>query len=191
MGTKARVGLKDIHVAKLTEEADGTVTYDTPRKIAGAIEATITPNTSRATLYADDQAAENAQSLGVTEVSFGVGYLDLDDYAFLLGKEVNADGAIIESADDKPPYVAFGFRSERSDGSYEYTWLLKGDFAVPEESYTTKNDSIEFQTQTITGQFVMREDRKWRSRIVEGEAADETVIDGWFDEVYDAETTQA
>ncbi|SDI19271.1 phage major tail protein, phi13 family [Alteribacillus persepolensis] len=190
MGTNARVGLRDIHVALITEEADGTITYDTPKKIAGAIEATMTPNTSRATLYADDRPAENAQSLAETEVSFGVGYLELEDYALLLGKEVNADGAIVETIDDKPPYVAFGFRSERSDGTFEYNWYLKGDFAVPEESYNTKNDSIEFQTQTITGQFIAREDGKWRSRIVENDTADQTVIDGWFDAVYDEETEQ-
>ncbi|RSL32668.1 phage tail protein [Salibacterium salarium] len=192
MGTNARVGFKDLHFALLSDETDGSFTYETPEKISGAMTGTVTPGVNWANLYTDDSITETAQSMGVVEISLDVADLDPTSYALLMGTEVNADGAVIDNTSDKKPYGALGFRSERADGTYEYVWLLKGKFGVPEDSYSTKSESIEFQSQTIAGRFVARSDGKWRARVVEGtEAAATDVIDTWFDDVYDAETAAA
>lgn len=182
----ALVGLKDLYAAKFNE--DGT--YETPRKLAPAMSASITPNTTSATLYGDDHAVEVAEGLADVSVEIGVTELTDEDYAFLLGKEINEDGVIEDSADDVAPYVALGFRSQKSNGAYRYVWLYKGKFSLPTDSHQTKGENIEFQTPTITGKFMPRDDGKWRARVDSDSAGvNQDVIDNWFNSVYEPTVT--
>lgn len=183
-----RIGLDKLHYAIMTDEVNET--YDTPKPIPGAITATVTPTTNTETLYADDQAAEVASSLGGIEVEIGVKDLPADVLKDILGGTINSDGVLIDSKDDNPPYVALGWRSRKSNGRYRYYWLYKGKFQLSEESFQTKEDSPTFQTPTITAQFIPRDkDGRWRVRVDEDdEDVNPTVIQNWFTAVYE-ETT--
>lgn len=178
-----RIGLDKLHFAVMTDEE----TYTTPKPIPGAIEATITPTTNTATLFADDQADEVATSLGGIEVSLNVKDLPKEIYAELLGATITDDGVLVETKNDVPPYVALGFRSLKSNGKYRYFWLYKGKFQLSEETYATRTDTPEFQTPTITAQFVPRaKDGKWRARVDEDDTGvDPSVIQNWFNAVYE------
>ena len=178
----ATVGLKNLHVAKILP--DGA--YDTPRKLAPAITSEVTPNFETTTLYGDDRAVEVEEALGSIDVSIGVTDLSTDDYAFLLGKTVNDDGVIEDSADDEAPYVAVGWELPKSGGAKRMFWYYKGKFTTPSESAQTKEGTTTtFQTPTVTGTFMAREDGKWRARVDSGrEGVNPTVIAGWFDNVY-------
>lgn len=184
-----RVGLDKLHYAIMTDEVNET--YDTPKPIHGAITATVTPTTNTETLYADDQAAEVASSLGGIEVEIGVKDLPADVLKDILGNTVNAEGVLIDSKDDNPPYVALGWRSRKSNGKYRYYWLYKGKFQPNEESFQTKEDSPTFQTPTITAQFIPRDkDGRWRVRVDEdGTGVDPDVITNWFNAVYEETPT--
>lgn len=180
------VGLKDIHVALLNQ--DGT--YETPVRLAKAIEASITPNVNSTTLYADDRAVETVSSLGEIEVELNIDDLSTEKYALIMGKTINTDGVVVDKADDVAPYVALGFRSQKANGAYRYVWLYKGKFEPSEESYKTKEDSIEFQTPTIKAKFVAREDGKWRAKVDSDDpGVNQTVITNWFTAVYEELTT--
>ena len=61
------------------------------------------------------------------------------------------------AGNDVPPWVAIGFRTLKSNGNYRYVWLYKGRFSDPEDNNETKADSINFQSDTIKGQFVKLE----------------------------------
>lgn len=175
------VGLRDLYAAKV--KADGT--YDVPRKLAPAISANVTPNFQITTLYGDDRAVAVAEALGDIDVEIGVADLPADDYAFLLGKTKNADGVIEDSSDDVAPYVAIGFRLPFEDGGFRYYWYYKGKFNPPAQTNNTKGESVEFQTPTISGKFVARDDGKWRAHLDSNDTgANQTVIDGWFNAVY-------
>jgi phi13 family phage major tail protein len=181
------IGLKNIHIAKLTKDDATGVTYDAPVKLAKAIEASITPNVNSSTLYADDGPSEVVTSLGEIEVSIGIDQLPTDKAALLLGHEVNADGVLVKKADDEAPYVALGFSSPTSDGKEKFVWLLKGKFQLPEEAYQTKGDSVEFQTATLTARFVKRDyDGVWQYSVNSGDnGVNQTVITNWFTSVYE------
>ena len=95
------------------------------------------------------------------------------------------------------PYVAIGFRSMKSNGSYRYVWLYKGKFIDPEDNNETKGDSINFQSETISGQFVKLANEvtveitdgtvkthPWKYEIDEDtDTADATTVAGWFEDV--------
>lgn len=175
------IGLEDLHVAKIKD--DGT--YDTPVKILDAVEASITPNTNTASLYADNKLKDVTQKLSDVEVSFTTADLSTEDYATLIGKTVDADGVIVDHEDDQMPYFAFGFKAKKSNGQHRLVWLYKGQFSIPEESYATESDSPEYQNITVTGRFFANDDGKWRARVdTDDPTVTAMVIDEWFDYVY-------
>lgn len=194
------IGLSDLHYTTIVS---GATTVDTAfanpiKKLAKAIEASITPNTSNAVLYADDGAAETASSEGETEISLTIDKLMNAVYAELLGKETNADGVIVDSSGDVAPNVALAFRSQKSNGKYRYFWFYKGTFQLPEESYQTKGESIEYNTPSISGVFVHSdvvkngkgEGIKRMFVDEDDEGVDPAVIANWFKEVYTGTTTE-
>lgn len=152
-----RIGLRDVYYALLlTDEVDDGVSYDAPVRIVGAMTANINPNPSSETLFADDGPMEVAATLGNIELELGVVDIPTATLAVLLGHTFE-DGKLKKKSSDIPPWVAIGFRALKSNGSYKYVWLTKGKFMVPSEDHTTKGDSVEFQTPTITGNFVRRD----------------------------------
>lgn len=179
----AVIGLKNFYVAQIISDDENGTVYDTPRKIDKAMNISVTPNTNSATLYGDDQAQEIVEELESVDVEISTNDLSLEDYAFLLGKEVNDDGGVIDSANDDAPYVAFGYEMPLSKGGKQLTWLYKGKFGIPSESGQTKQGSPEFQTPTISATFIPRtSDGKWRYRIRTNET-NQSIIDNWFNEV--------
>lgn len=184
------IGLKDIFVSEI-DKTDGT--FGTPERVAKAIEANVTPNVSNVILYADDGAAESASSEGETVIELNIDALTNKMYAKLLGKTVNSDGVIEDSSGDQPIDVALGFRSLKSNGKYRFFWFYKGKFQLPEESYRTKGESIEYNTPTITGTFVhsdkvLNTKGEGIKRVIVDE--DDTEVDGaittgWFAAVYE------
>jgi phi13 family phage major tail protein len=176
-----RVGLKDLYYALLTSDASDGAVYGTPVKITGAITANINPNSSNATLFADDGPMESASQLGNIELELNVADLTLAQQQVLLGHDTISGGTLYKKATDTPPWLAIGFRSVKSNGSYRYVWLVKGKFREPEIVHETKDDSINFQTPTIVGQFVKRDyDDVWYVAADEDESSYVDAGDTWF-----------
>lgn len=182
-----RVGLRDVYFAKLIKDDATGATYETPIKVGKAIEASVSPNTNSETLNADDGPSEIETAFGGTEIEIGVDQLSHDVQALLLGHSVNADGVLEKKATDEAPYGALLFRAQVSGGGYKLYAFYKGKFQPQEESFATKTDSPEFQTDTITGTFMRREfDEVWsRSVYTKGEGVSQTVVNNWFKAVYE------
>lgn len=179
-----QVGLRDIHYALLKSDDSTGVVYEKPEKIAGAINASVSPTTNSETLYADDGPAETATALGEITVELNVKDLPLEVQAALLGHKLE-NGVLLKSASDNTPYVALGFKSLKSNGAYRYVWLYKGKFGLPEQEFQTKEDTPAFQTPTISGTFIKREfDDLWQAMGDEDETGF-TAGSTWFTEVYD------
>ncbi|MTI82584.1 MAG: hypothetical protein FH756_01535 [Firmicutes bacterium] len=187
-----QIGLKDLHYAKMTQDDKGGVSYETPKIIAGAIQGNINPNSSSATLFADDGPAETTSTIGEISLELNVKDLPLDIQADLLGHAING-GVMVRKTSDVAPYVAIGFRSEKSNGSYKYVWLLKGKFREPERSHQTKSNEINYQTPTINGNFLRRDyDEAWMKDTDEDHPDFvQSIADNWFTAVDDTPDTTA
>lgn len=190
-----RIGLDKLHYAIMTTEDDSTTApaYAIPVAADGVMVANINPNSSLDTLFADDGPYESAATLGNIEVEIQKAFLTPQNKADLLGHTLDSQGGVIFSDNDTPPYVAIGFRSLKANGKYKYTWLQKGRFSEPEDNNETKGDTINWQQDTINGQFVkltfpivVNGDAKrvWKYEIDEdGDKVDADVIAAWFDKV--------
>lgn len=188
----ATIGLDKLYYAIITEGTGGVETYGTPKVMAKAISAELAPQIAEATLYADDGAAENVKEFTSATFTLGVDDLASDVMADLLGVTVDKNGVVVSTPDDAAPYVAVGFRAKRSNGKYQYFWLYRVKFGVPNNTLATKGESITFNTPSIVGT-VMRRNKAdgngghpWKVDVVEGATGvDQTVIDGWYSDVYE------
>ena len=145
------IGLKDFVIAPLTEDTADTLTYGTLQKVAGSIEASITPeNNDPDVQYADD--IEFDVVYPDPELSFKTKLADLPlaIQEMIFANRVDSNGVLIRGANDKPPYFACGFRSEKADHTFRYVWLYKVRAKPVTENYGTKEGStINRQTAEV------------------------------------------
>jgi len=133
------VGLKNMVIAPLTVDTEAAITYGALQLVAGAIEASITPeNTDPEIQYADD--IEFDVLYPDPELSFKTKMADipLQVQEMVFGNRIDDNGVLVRTAADKPPYFAVGFMSEKSNHKYRYVWLYKVRAKPVTESYATK-----------------------------------------------------
>lgn len=190
-----RIGCDHLVYAKMTTEDTATTApaYAAVKSAPGVMSININPNSSLATAFFDDGPGEVASTLGNIEVEIQKNVLTSENKADLLGHELDAAGGVVYGDDDTPPWVAIGFRTLKSNGKYRYVWLYKGRFSDPEDNNETKADSINFQSDTISGQFVKlayayiingKPKRSWKYELdSDNPDASQAVMDAWFDAV--------
>lgn len=159
MEQRPRIGLSGLVLAQVLSDDENGIVYDTPFRIPGAVVATINPNSSVETDYADDGAFFAQNNRGNTELSLEMIDITPESEALMLGQK-RVNGVTIETDLDQSPYFAFGGRilragsDEGGDAVYEYIWYAKGKFSVPESGGETKRDSLTFGHKNLTAQFV-------------------------------------
>lgn len=188
-----RIGCDNLVYALMTTEDTPEVlpVYSAVKKAPGVMSVNINANGSIETLFADDGAMETAATTGSIEVEIQKNALTSENKADLLGHTIDANGGVVYADSDVPPWVAIGFRTLKSNGTYRYVWMYKGKFSEPEDSNETKGDGINFQTDTITGNFAKiqkpievaagKSVRPWKYEIDQEHAtANEAAIAQWF-----------
>lgn len=190
-----RIGCDSLHYALMTTEdtATSAPVYATIKSAPGVMHVNINPNASLATAFFDDGPGDTASTLGNIDVEIEKNSLTTENKADLLGHTIDANGGVAYADDDTPPFVAISFRTLKSNGKYRYVWLYKGRFADPEDNSETKADSINFQSDTISGQFVKlnypitigaKSKRLWKYEIdADNPEASQAAMDTWFEAV--------
>ena len=144
MGT---IGFKDFCIAEVLSDTEDGTSYGEVIKVAGAIDATLTPeNTDPEVQYADD--GEYDVVYPDPEVTFRTKLVDLplEVRHKVFGHKMDANGVMVKNANDKGGYWAVGFRSEKADHTDRYVWLYKVRAKPMVENYATK------EGETITRQ---------------------------------------
>ncbi len=183
------VGLKNMVIAPLTVDTETTITYGALQLVAGAIEATITPeNTDPEVQYADD--IEFDVLYPDPELSFKTKMADipLQIQEAIFGNRIDDKGVLVRASVDKPPYFAVGFKSEKANGKFRYVWLYKVRAKPITETYATKEGgTITRQTGEVEWTAIKRtHDGLYQAVADEGENGFTAVLGATFlDTVYD------
>ena len=133
------VGLKNMVIAELVTDTEETLTYGALQLVAGAIDATITPNNTDPDIqYCDDVEFDTLYP--DPEISFKTKMADIPlvIQEKIFGNSIDDNGVLVRNASDKPPYFAVGFKSEKANHSYRFIWLFKVRAKPVTESYSTK-----------------------------------------------------
>lgn len=188
----ATIGLDKLFYSKITEDDNGNETYATPQVLAKAMTADLSVELNEATLYADDGAAEVVKEFKAGTLSLGVDDIGAPVASDLTDSTIDTNGVVISASEDGGDPVAVGFRAKKSNGKYRYYWLYRVKFGIPATNLATKGDSITFSTPTIEGTIMRRNKldafgkHPWKAEVTEGtEGVDQTVIDNWYNEVYE------
>lgn len=174
-----QIGLKDLFMATVTEDANGIETFGTPERLAKAIKAELSVEVAEGVLYADDAVDEIVKEFVKGSIKLNVNDLEPAKVADILGQYIDANNVIFSGENDEPPYIALGFRAKKTGGKYRYLWLYKVKFKIPNENFETKGDGISFITPELEGEFIKRnKDGMWKADYT-GLPAD-TVASTWF-----------
>lgn len=184
------IGLDNLVYAIMTEDiapsapgaGDGLTAYDSSVRVLGAITANFSPNAANDTLFADDGPYDVASAIGAMTLELNVADLQPAHRAELLGATYSG-GVLRQSASDIPPFVAVGMSVLKSNGAKRYLWYLKGKFTAPDDNNQTKQESINWNTPTISGNFVKRDsDNEWRLQAdTDDDTAVQNTLDTWFE----------
>ena len=91
---KVKYGLKNVHYAVLTEAADGTITYRTPKRLPGAISISLSATTARKILAADDSEYWTAESISNYTGDLNAALIPDDFRADCLGEQTDAESGV-------------------------------------------------------------------------------------------------
>lgn len=182
------VGLKNLVLAPLTVDTEETLTYGAIQLVAGAIEASITPENADPDIqYADDVEFDTLYA--DPEVAFKTQMADipLTIQEMIFGNKIDDNGVLIRSASDKPPYFAVGFKSEKSNHKFRYVWLFKVRAKPLTENYKTREGkTITRQTGEVEWTAIKRtHDGQYQAIADEGENGfDATKAAAFLESVY-------
>ena len=166
------VGLKNMVIAPVTADTETATTYGDLQRVAGAIEATITPENNDPDIqYFDD--VEGDVLYPDPELTFKTKLADLPLIVqeMIFSNKIDDNGVLIRTANDKPGYFAVGFMSEKANGTFRYVWLFKVRAKPVTETYATKEGtSITRQTGEVEWTAIKRtSDGRYQAVADEGE----------------------
>lgn len=144
---------------------NGTVTYTEPFIADSAIEYGVSWTVGEDNpLRADNKIKENDKGTFQSgELTLGTAELPQEIALKILGAKENAaveygeGGTTTETVyddDQKSPYLGFGIIEEHQENDvdkYRAVFFPKVYFNLPEEAATTRGETVEWQTKTITG----------------------------------------
>ncbi|TDL35685.1 phage tail protein [Macrococcoides bohemicum] len=166
----ATTGVDEFYYGVLNTENEETIVGTAPERIKFLQEISVSQEQSIEKAYGDNRVAEIATSNGTVEVESQFHKLPVEDRVVLFGLEKLENGLYAYGNTDNPPYVGVVFAKTHEDGSKEWVGLPKGKFTKPEQSNQTKEDSVEFSSDSMTAEFM---DRK-----VQGFTEEKSVIFG-------------
>lgn len=185
-----RYGISNAHYALYTEgtgQAAGT--YATPVAMPGATQLTLTPQGNTWTFYADNIAYETGSSNTGYEVSVTIAVVGDQAKIDLLGYAADSNGVVYEAADAEPKSCAFLWQFDGSKVK-KRGLLYNVKFNRPTETGNTKTDSVDPDTDELTGVAIGRDLTIDNAtvNVIKASCTDEvttkTQFDGWFNAVY-------
>lgn len=158
----AYIGLKKPIIGKRT----GAKKYDTPAALGKAVSMNITVNYNEASLYGDDALAEYDKYFKDADITLGTTTIPLEMNEIMFGHTVDdAEKTVTSNSNDENNYVGVGIMSvEKNNGetSYIAMFMYKVKFSEPSTEFTTRGDSIEYKTPSISGKASSEDDGVWK-----------------------------
>jgi len=181
-----RIGVDRFFYAKLIEDTDSGATYEPPTHLPGVNVVSLSSKSEIGTFYADDGVFETFPVEGDKLIQVSFAGISNKEVSELTGANYEA-GLLVDKKTDIPPYMAIGFRTQKSNGSYRYVWIHKGRFAKADLHSYSKTGSISPQPDIYSFTAVNRvNDGAWRQML---DSDDESVSEVLTEEELNSKTT--
>jgi len=183
---KVRYGLKNVHVAKLTESDQGVVAYGTPQSIPGAVNLDLPPVGETTPFYADDieyfTSVVNNGYEGTLEVAIITDWFKEN----ILNETKDANNVYTENSLVQPERFALLFEFDGDANKTRYV-LYNCKAARPNVKGNTKTNTITPTTETLNIVVKPLADGKVKSRTTPDTPT--SAYNAWYTSVYTVPTT--
>ena len=143
-------GVSNAVYAKVTADTAEAFTCGTVKAFTGVSEISkATDSTNEAHFY-DNIPAIVIDSIGSDEITINASGIPLDTLADITGQYYDATTGCLVEQESNPGYFAFGYITDKTDGTKVLVWRLKGKFSIPGQTSPTKNDGTDANGQELT-----------------------------------------
>ena len=143
-------GVEGAVYAEVTEDNAENFTTGEVKELVGLSEIGKTTESSNEAHYYDNIPAIIVSSTGADELSLNTAGIPLDIVAEITGQYYDQTTGMYVEQERTPKYFAFGYRTQKTDGTEVLVWRLKGTFTIPESKHATKDDGTDANGQTLT-----------------------------------------
>lgn len=146
---KIKYGISRCYYAIATIASNGSATYGSPKALPGAVSLSLDQQGETNKFYADNIVYYTSVANNGYEGDLEVAKLTDDFLKDILGYQADANGVLFENAGAEPVHFALMFQFE-GDAHARRHVLYNCTANRPSVSGSTKEDSIEPQTETVT-----------------------------------------
>lgn len=181
MANKVKFGLKNVYYAKLTEASDGTVTYETPAAIKGAVNLSLSPSGETTSFYADDVEYYTSIQNNGYEGTLEVAILPDSYKEDILNETKDANGVYTESSGIQPERHALMFEFDGDANAVRHV-IYNCKPTRPNVEGGTKTNTADPQTETVNLTIKPLADGKVKARTTSETPT--ATYNSWFSSVY-------
>lgn len=143
-------GVSNAVYAKITEDSTATFSTGTVKDFTGVSEIGKSTDSSNETHYYDNLPAIVIDSVGSDEISINSSGIPMDVLADITGQYYDQTTGMLVEQEGNPGYFAFGYITDKTDGTKVLVWRLKGKFSIPGVTAATKDDGTDANGQELT-----------------------------------------
>ena len=143
-------GVSNAVYAPITKDDAEGFTTGAVKDFTGVSEIGKSTDSSNETHYYDNLPAIVIDSVGSDEISINASGIPLDIIADITGQYYDAENGMLVEQEGNAPYFAFGYITDKTDGTKVLVWRLKGKFSIPGTTAATKDDGTDANGQELT-----------------------------------------
>ena len=178
---KVKYGLKNCHYAKATFDEDGSVTYEKPIHIPGAVSLSLDANGDIEPFYADNIAYYVVNNLEIALIPESF----LTD---IMHEELDGNGVLAENANAELEHFAFLFEFDGDQRHIRHV-MYNCVASRPSIEGDTNEDSKEVKTDTLTLQATPLANGYVKAKT--GTNTSDDVYNKWYEKVYEPQAEAA
>lgn len=143
-------GVSNAVYAEITADTAADFTTGTVKDLTGVSEIGKTTDSANETHYYDNLPAIVIDSVGSDKITINTSGIPLDVLADITGQYYDQTTGMLVEQESTPKYFAFGYITDKTDGTKVLVWRLKGKFSIPGTTSATKDDGTDANGQELT-----------------------------------------
>ena len=143
-------GVSNAVYAEITADTAADFTTGAVKDLTGVSEIGKTTDSANESHYYDNLPAIVIDSVGSDEIKINTSGIPLDVLADITGQYYDQTTGMLVEQESTPKYFAFGYITDKTDGTKVLVWRLKGKFSMPGTTSATKDDGTDANGQELT-----------------------------------------
>ena len=143
-------GVSNAVYAEITSDTAEEFVTGAVKDLTGVSEIGKTTESAHEVHFYDNIAAIVVDSVGSDEITINTSGIPLDVLADITGQYYDEQTGMLVEQESTPKYFAFGYITDKTDGTKVLVWRLKGKFSIPGTTSATKDDGTDANGQELT-----------------------------------------